>query len=55
MFLAEATNFKDIELKDQPDWLADHTVPCPKCKGHGYWNLTLDAYGPGKHFQSLCG
>lgn len=30
------------------------TVLCPKCKGHGGWNLTLNAYGPGKHFQAHC-
>lgn len=27
---------------------------CPACKGHGGWNLTLNAYGQGKHFQCHC-
>ena len=26
---------------------------CGKCKGHGKWNLELDAYGPGRHFRLL--
>ena len=27
---------------------------CPKCKGYGGWHLTVDAYGPGKHFDCCC-
>lgn len=29
-------------------------VHCPVCRGHGNWNLRLDAYGPGQHFQAFC-
>jgi hypothetical protein len=29
-------------------------VECGKCRGHGGWNLQLDAYGPGKHFRASC-
>ena len=29
-------------------------VECGKCKGFGGWNLTLDAYGPGRHFRASC-
>ena len=27
---------------------------CGKCKGHGKWNLELDAYGPGRNFRASC-
>jgi len=27
---------------------------CPKCQGHGRWNLSLNNYGPGVHFQAVC-
>lgn len=27
---------------------------CPKCAGHGRWNLRVDAYGPGRHFVGVC-
>lgn len=30
------------------------TVLCPKCKGHGGWHLSLNAYGPGEHFDAVC-
>lgn len=30
-------------------------VECPRCHGHGKFNLELDAYGKGRHFQSMCG
>ena len=38
---------------------AKHPIPvgsvqCPKCKGHGGWNLRLNAYGPGRHFRAAC-
>lgn len=29
-------------------------VECAQCRGHGKWNLKLDAYGPGKHFRASC-
>jgi len=27
---------------------------CPRCKGHGGWILTYDAYGEGRPFRQLC-
>lgn len=51
-FLPDATDFTDIPLMPKGD---DAKVSCPKCFGHGYWNLTLNAYGPGKHFKAFCG
>lgn len=54
--------FRDCPLKAQPE-LDEHdrargrtarTAICPKCKGHGIWNLILDEYGPGRHFQAGC-
>ena len=27
---------------------------CPRCKGYGGWNLTINAYGEGKHFRCSC-
>jgi len=30
------------------------TQLCPTCLGHGGWNLELDAYGKGRHFQAHC-
>lgn len=29
-------------------------VECANCRGHGKWNLELNAYGPGKHFRASC-
>lgn len=56
-FLPDATNFVGMTAKPDPATLypdkAGH-VPCPKCHGYGGWNLTLNAYGPGKHFQASC-
>lgn len=51
-FLPDATNFADITKKAPAH---DYTVECMKCHGYGYWNLRIDAYGPGKHFQAACG
>jgi len=45
--------FKDMPLKN-PNPKIGLTELCPDCKGHGYRNLRLDAYGKGKHFQQLC-
>lgn len=28
---------------------------CPKCKGHGSFNIALHAYGEGRHFRRGCG
>lgn len=50
-FLPDATNFQDIPVMPNPK--PDYVL-CPKCHGHGKWNLTVDAYGPGKHFQGAC-
>lgn len=47
--------FQDMEIKSQPtEYHKDWTVHCPKCQGYGGWNLTLNAYGSGKHFQAGC-
>lgn len=56
-FLPDATDFTDITLRDEPSaYRPGQTfVLCPKCHGHGMWNLTRDAYGPGRHFQAACG
>lgn len=49
-FLPAATDFTDIPLRP----VREGHVPCPKCHGHGRWNLLLNEYGPGKHFQQGC-
>jgi len=36
------------------DEAEDKLFLCPVCKGYGGWNLTLNAYGPGKHFRASC-
>ena len=63
IFLPNATNFTDIPLISEEkfkDYLAYLKKPdaeihvCPVCHGHGAWNLTLNAYGPGVHFQASC-
>jgi hypothetical protein len=51
-YLEYATNFDDIGKKEPAH---EYTVECPKCKGHGKWNLRLNAYGDGVHFQMGCG
>ena len=43
--------FKDIPKKQQ---VSVNSKECPSCKGHGSYNLRLDSYGPGKHFQGSC-
>lgn len=52
-YLERATDFTDIPKKN-PDNYIKNAVECPVCKGYGKWNLTLNAYGEGKHFQSSC-
>ena len=55
-FLPAASNFDGIPIMDMSKYPEKtQFVPCPKCHGHGKWNLTLNAYGPGKHFQQACG
>ena len=57
-FLPDATDFTGLTVRPDPVTLfPDKTgfVLCPKCHGHGRWNLTLNAYGDGKHFQASCG
>lgn len=57
-YLDKATNFEDIEIKDKPETkypgLQDMKYLCPVCLGHGKWNLELNSYGEGKHFQQSC-
>ena len=55
-YLPDATNFQDISIKErrQCHLKAHEVVECPVCKGYGEWNLQLDAYGEGKHFQASC-
>ena len=48
--LPEATNFDGMEKKIP----AHRAYECPKCHGYGGWNLRINAYGPGKHFQAGC-
>jgi hypothetical protein len=38
-----ADAFVDFPKMEKPTW-APHYVECPKCKGHGGWNLSLNAY-----------
>lgn len=51
-YLKDATDFTDIP-KREPAYGFTHE--CPRCAGHGRWNLLLDAYGEKQHFQSICG
>ena len=58
-FLDDATDFTGIAVKDNPgerfeSMRKQEWVHCPLCHGHGNWNLTLNAYGPGQHFQAFC-
>ena len=55
-YLPDASNFDGIPVMDMSKYPEKNKfVPCPKCQGHGKWNLKLNAYGPGKHFQGACG
>ena len=51
MFLPAATDFTDIPVRT----VLAGAVVCPKCHGFGKWNLLLNEYGPGRHFQQGCG
>lgn len=50
--------YDKLPLKEKPTdgYLAkpENLVVCPTCAGHGYWNLTLNAYGEGRHFTAQC-
>src|SRR5262245_27893834 len=49
-FLKDATSFVGFPPKRKPTKLfPDLTQKCPKCHGHGGWNLELNAYGRGDH------
>lgn len=56
-YLKDGTNFDGIDIKPQEHFHEEDKtklVKCPVCKGHGGWNIKLDAYGKGKHFQAFC-
>lgn len=53
-YIKEGTSFVGLPVKKKPAHSKELKHKCPACKGHGYWNLTIDAYGPGKHFNSMC-
>lgn len=56
-YLPAGTNFQDIPMLPKRSAYGEdpgRLVECPLCKGHGSWNLRLNAYGPGKHFQGGC-
>ena len=48
--------YKDIEKRPLDSPYMPHTdaIECPVCEGHGGWNNRIDAYGEGRHFQSMC-
>lgn len=50
-YLPKATNFDDMLIKRL---VGERVTLCPLCQGHGGWNLRLNAYGLGKHFQAMC-
>jgi DnaJ-class molecular chaperone len=52
----DADAFADMEVKSPAGWeeIWGKSAMCQKCKGHGGWNLKLDAFGPGKHFRASC-
>jgi len=49
--------FQDL-TKQTPDLYKEiikkEPQECLVCFGYGRWNLKLNAYGPGRHFQSIC-
>ena len=51
-------SFDDIPMADMPSkkfpGMSDYTFRCPKCLGHGRWNLELNAYGHERHFVAGC-
>ena len=58
--------FLDYPEVDRSNW-AENVIECPKCKGHGGWNLKINAYPlhnhlntaenqhRSSHFRSSCG
>jgi hypothetical protein len=49
--------FQDVPVQPRPQYGvsgATNVQPCHVCKQHGKYNLTLNAYGIGKHFQGTC-
>lgn len=58
MDLPKATSFVGLEKKPPPyekyPYKKDVKYLCPVCNGYGGWNIRLDAYGPGKHFDAHC-
>lgn len=53
-YLDAGTNFEGFALLAKPANHPECTEVCIRCKGHGGWNLKLDAYGPGEHFSATC-
>ena len=49
----ELGSFDDIEVIKNPVKMTSVKM-CHICSGHGCWNLKLNAYGQGRHFQSIC-
>ena len=48
--------YLDLEKKSAPHEVYPAlTQECPSCQGHGYYNLTIHAYGFGQHFKRMCG
>lgn len=46
--------FLDMPVKPRPERM-ENPVTCPKCKGHGGWNLELNWAGrQGVHFKAAC-
>lgn len=42
---------REVPTKHYPSY----TQECPDCQGHGYYNITIHAYGFGQHFKGMCG
>src|SRR5215813_10601905 len=53
-YLPDATSFFGFPLLPKPEHYPDMVFVCPVCKGHGGWNLRLDAYGKNVHFNAHC-
>ena len=59
-YLQPRESVKGLSLKRQPTdefpsyTAKGHWVICPHCNGYGGWNLAVDAYGEGKHFNAAC-
>jgi hypothetical protein len=60
-YLKPGENQDGIELRPLPHTLfpkyykeGEYVHPCPQCFGYGKWNLLLNEYGDGVHFQASC-